>query len=154
MFEFQASPWDLCCTKRQWDRFLPRVLRFYPVGIIPPIRHVDLHWHVALTRRTNGQSLVTFKKEKLFCKSRRIGCKFIFNRLQWLEGRRRGSALQYPTVIREILMLGKPTCLSIRVRANFKSIFHTEQTCKWRDLCWHNFICWRFSFKVTDTPAS
>ena len=42
-----------------------RVLRFYPVGIIPPIRHANLHPHVALTRRTNGQSLVTEENKAL-----------------------------------------------------------------------------------------
>jgi hypothetical protein len=31
--------WDLWWTKRHWDRFFPRVLRFFPVNFIPPVLH-------------------------------------------------------------------------------------------------------------------
>jgi hypothetical protein len=33
------SMWDLWWTKWHWDRFFPRVLRFYPVNFIPPVLH-------------------------------------------------------------------------------------------------------------------
>jgi hypothetical protein len=52
---------------------LLRVLRFSPVTIFPSMLHTHLHLHVALTRRTNGRSLGTFQKAKLFRKSRGIG---------------------------------------------------------------------------------
>jgi hypothetical protein len=41
-----------------------RVLPFYPVSIIPPMLHINLHLHTVLTRRTNGQSLGTFQKKE------------------------------------------------------------------------------------------
>jgi len=50
-----------------------RVLRFSPVTVFPSMLHTHLHLHVALTRRTNGRSLGTFQKAKLFRKSRGIG---------------------------------------------------------------------------------
>ena len=56
-----------------------RVLRFYPVNIIPPILHTHLHLHVALTRRTNGRILGTFEKAVVFRKS-------FFNFLLSLKG--------------------------------------------------------------------
>jgi hypothetical protein len=31
--------WDLWWTKRHWDRFFPRVLRFSPVNFISPVLH-------------------------------------------------------------------------------------------------------------------
>jgi len=40
------------------------VLHFSPVSIIPPVLHASLHVHVALTGRTNGRSLGTFKKQR------------------------------------------------------------------------------------------
>jgi hypothetical protein len=45
----------------------------FPVTIFPSMLHTHLHLHVALTRRTNGRSLGTFQKAKLFRKSRVIG---------------------------------------------------------------------------------
>jgi hypothetical protein len=54
--------------------FLP-VLLFYLVCIIPPTLHTHLHLHVALTRRTNGRSLGTSRKEMLFRKSISVGQK-------------------------------------------------------------------------------
>ena len=40
------------------------VLHLSPVSIIPPILHASLHVHVALTGRTSGRSLGTFKKQR------------------------------------------------------------------------------------------
>jgi hypothetical protein len=31
--------WDFWWTKWHWDRFFPRVLRFFPVSFIPPVLH-------------------------------------------------------------------------------------------------------------------
>ena len=47
-------------------------LRFSPVNIIPPTLHTDRHLHAVLTRRTNGRSLGTFQKAKLFWKSEEL----------------------------------------------------------------------------------
>jgi hypothetical protein len=33
------SMWDLWWTKWHWDMFFPRVLRFSPVSLIPPVLH-------------------------------------------------------------------------------------------------------------------
>ena len=33
------------------------VVLFSPVSVIPPMLHIRLHLHVALTKRTKGQSL-------------------------------------------------------------------------------------------------
>jgi hypothetical protein len=33
------STWNLWWTKWHWDRFFPRVLRFYPANFIPPVLH-------------------------------------------------------------------------------------------------------------------
>jgi hypothetical protein len=44
-----------------------RVLWFDPVRVISPVLHNHFHLHVARTR-TNGRSLGTFTKEKLFRK--------------------------------------------------------------------------------------
>jgi hypothetical protein len=52
-----------------------RVVRFYPVSIIPPLLHIHLHLHVAVIRRTNGRSLGTFQKAMLFRNSETIGKK-------------------------------------------------------------------------------
>ena len=49
------------------------LLRVSPVNIIPPISHIYLHLHLALTRRVNGRSLGTFQKAMLFRKSGSIG---------------------------------------------------------------------------------
>ena len=38
-----------------------RVLLFSPVSVIPPMLRTYLHPHFALTRRTNGRSLGTFR---------------------------------------------------------------------------------------------
>jgi len=38
----------------------------FPVSIIPPMIHTDLHLHVAPTRSTNGRSLKIFQKGNLF----------------------------------------------------------------------------------------
>ena len=51
-----------------------RTLRLSPVGIIPPTLPTQLHLHVALTRRTNGRSLGTFRMSgsigyKKYCSS-------------------------------------------------------------------------------------
>jgi len=50
-----------------------RALWVSPVTIFPSMLHTHLHLHVALTRRTNGRSLGTFQKAKLFRKARGIG---------------------------------------------------------------------------------
>jgi len=47
--------------------------RFTLLSIIPPILHTNLQLNVALTRRTNGQSLGTFRKGMLNRKSGSIG---------------------------------------------------------------------------------
>ena len=47
----------------------------FPVSIIPTPLHAHLHVHVALFRRTNGQSLGNFQKEMLFRKQRNNGQK-------------------------------------------------------------------------------
>jgi hypothetical protein len=39
-----------------------RLLRFFPVSVIPHIIHTHIHLHVALTRRTIGRILGTFQK--------------------------------------------------------------------------------------------
>jgi hypothetical protein len=39
----------------------PRVFRFIPFSILPPILHIPLHVHVAVTR-SNGRSMGTFHK--------------------------------------------------------------------------------------------
>jgi len=36
---------------------LSRLLQFFSVGIIPPMLHIHLYLHVALSRRANGRSL-------------------------------------------------------------------------------------------------
>ena len=38
-----------------------KVLRFSPVSVILPMLHIRFHLHVALTRRTKGRILGTFK---------------------------------------------------------------------------------------------
>lgn len=42
---------------------------FPPASVIPPMLHIRLHLYVALTKRTNGQSLGTFLKAVLCQKS-------------------------------------------------------------------------------------
>ena len=54
-----------------YNVFLP-VLQFSPVSITPPMIHTHLHLHATLSRRTNGQSLVTYYKTMLFRNSRNI----------------------------------------------------------------------------------
>ena len=44
------------------------VVQFPPVSSIPPMFHIHLHLHVALTRRTNGRNVGTFPKPMLFRK--------------------------------------------------------------------------------------
>jgi hypothetical protein len=39
---------------------------FPPLSTIPPILYTHLHLHVGLTRKPNGQSLVTFQKALFF----------------------------------------------------------------------------------------
>jgi hypothetical protein len=43
-----------------------QVLQFSPVSNIPPTRHTRLPLHVALTGKTNEESLGTFQKSMLF----------------------------------------------------------------------------------------
>ena len=43
-----------------------RVLRLYPVRIIPPMFHTHLHLHLALHRMTNGRSLGAFWQRTAF----------------------------------------------------------------------------------------
>ena len=51
-------------------------LPFFLVNIIPPLHvHTHLHLHVAITRRTNEQSLRTFQKELIFWKLESSGQK-------------------------------------------------------------------------------
>ena len=45
-----------------------RVFRFFPVSIIPPLLHTEIHVYAALTRRTNGQRLGSFQKVMFFRK--------------------------------------------------------------------------------------
>jgi hypothetical protein len=52
--------------------FLP-VIPFSTVSIILPVLHIYVRLYVALTRRTSGRSLVTFRKQVLFRKSGSIG---------------------------------------------------------------------------------
>ena len=52
--------------------FLP-VIRFSLVSIIPSVLHTFFHLHVALTRRTNGRSVVTSRKALLSGKSDSTG---------------------------------------------------------------------------------
>ena len=56
------------CGGQSGTGFL-RALRCSPVYIIPPKLHTHLHLHVALTRKTNGRSLGTIQKARLFRKS-------------------------------------------------------------------------------------
>jgi len=73
-----------------WQVFL-RVLRFYPLSIIPANLHTHLHVRVAVTRRTNGRSLGTFQKVKFFRKCWTMGYKnrltFTFSVLKGLKAR-------------------------------------------------------------------
>ena len=48
-----------------------RVLRFFPVSIIPPVLHNSLHLRVAFTRRTNDEAWEPSEKATLFRKSER-----------------------------------------------------------------------------------
>lgn len=50
-----------------------------PLGIIPQVPHTHLYLHVALNRRTNGQSLETIQKAIHFRKSRRNRYKSTFS---------------------------------------------------------------------------
>jgi len=65
----QVSPCEMCGVHSGIQIDFIRVLRFSPACIIPPIPLTRLHLSVALTGRTNGRSLGTFKT--LFRKS---GC--------------------------------------------------------------------------------
>jgi hypothetical protein len=47
-----------------------RALPLSRVSIIPPMLHTHLQLHVALTRRTSGKILKTFRKAMLFRKKR------------------------------------------------------------------------------------
>jgi hypothetical protein len=56
-----------------------RVPWFSSVSIIPPVLHIHLHLHVALTRRTNGRSLGNLQKKYLFGNRRAENRKIIFS---------------------------------------------------------------------------
>lgn len=43
-----------------------QALWFSPVYNTQPVFHIQLHLHVELARRTSGQSLETFQKQRLF----------------------------------------------------------------------------------------
>jgi len=45
--------------------FILQALPFPTVSIIPPMLHTHINLHVALTRRTTGRSLGTFRKLKV-----------------------------------------------------------------------------------------
>jgi hypothetical protein len=72
-----------------------------PVIIFPSMLHTHLHLHVALTRRTNGRSLGTFQKAKLFRKSRLIGRRAPplkgteWGRIDWIDRIRTGQMAGY-----------------------------------------------------------
>jgi hypothetical protein len=48
-----------------WQGFL-RVLRFYPLSIIPTKLHIQLYLRVAVNRKTNGRGLGTFLNIHIF----------------------------------------------------------------------------------------
>jgi len=58
------SAWDLWWTKWHCDRFFSQYFSFPPVSVYPPMLSRHFHLHVALTRRTNGRSLGTFRKKQ------------------------------------------------------------------------------------------
>ena len=53
-------------------------LRLSPVSINPPVVHTNFHLHVALTRRTKGRRIGTFRKGMLLGKSASIRQKSTF----------------------------------------------------------------------------
>jgi hypothetical protein len=63
------------CDKLALGLDFPRLLRFCPVTIIPPMLHSYLHLHVAPIIATNDLSLRTFQKVVLFRKAANVGWK-------------------------------------------------------------------------------
>jgi len=123
--------WDLWCTNWHWDRFCS------PSTSVLPCRY----------HSTNSpRCICSNQKDKRTKPGDLQECKALLQIAKnWMQNyfhltsmtkiRRRGSALPYPIIMWETLMLDKPKRLPVRVSANFESIFRTEQTCKWRDLC-------------------
>jgi len=68
VFDPKSTYGTFLVDKVALGRILLRVLRFYPLGIIPTKLHTQLHLRVAVNRKTNGRSLGTFKKGTFFRK--------------------------------------------------------------------------------------
>jgi len=60
----------------------------FPRQFIPPLPHIPLHLHVALTRKTIGRSLGNFRKAKLFRKSEDVDRK-VFSLISFMRRVRR-----------------------------------------------------------------
>jgi hypothetical protein len=67
----------LWLTKWHCDRFVSQYL-FPPVSTIPPLSHTHADLRVAITRRTRGRSLVTFRKAMLFRNCSSFGWQIAF----------------------------------------------------------------------------
>ena len=65
----QYIPYEICGKQNDTRRGSSPSISVPPVSIIPPILHTHLHLYVAVTRKTNGQSLGTLQKAMKFRKS-------------------------------------------------------------------------------------
>jgi hypothetical protein len=128
--EFDHSPVHVTFVvdKVALGQLFLQVLWFYSVGIIPSVPQTQLHVHISLTTRTNELSLGTFMKSMPFLKQRIW--KYFHSTPGVKDGQCRRCSNATVTVSRETVMLDKPRCNPVQLSANFKSIFHTKQTCK------------------------
>jgi hypothetical protein len=62
----QASPREICGGQCDTDTGLSPTTWLSPVRIISPMLYIHLHLYVALTRRRNGLSLGTCKKQRSY----------------------------------------------------------------------------------------
>ena len=77
IFKYNAGQF-LCRTEWQWDRFSSVYICFPPVSIIPPVLPAHLYVHGDFNRSTNGKSLGTFQKAKVYRKSGNMDQKSFF----------------------------------------------------------------------------
>jgi hypothetical protein len=65
------SMWDLWWRKWHWDRVFPRVLRFFPVNLIPPVLHYLEKWNKLtifhLNRKVAQEALRLLCVRKFWC---------------------------------------------------------------------------------------
>jgi len=59
----QVSSCEMCWTKFRWARFFSEYLGFFSVTFTLKTLRTHIHLHFSLTRRTNGQSLGTFRNQ-------------------------------------------------------------------------------------------